>query len=258
MAKFLVRCGVAFLLTARVVFAGPLEDCQEYVKYGVPSTTGDILCRKGYLLAHDPIRKTPTWVVEHLTVDRVNGALSRKDQFKADPDLPKGRRAELSDYRKSGYDQGHMAPSADMAWDELAMSESFYLSNMVPQVGTGMNRGIWKDLEEKVRKWALERESVYIFTGPIYSGKEATIGKNRVAVPDHLYKIVFDPQEKKAIAFIMPNRKLKSSEMSKYIVSVRDVETTTGLDFLSALPVDEQELIETVKSSDLWPGADAQ
>jgi endonuclease G len=59
-----------------------------------------------------------------------------------------------------------MAPSADMAWDEQAMSESFYLSNMVPQVGIGMNRGIWKDLEEKVRKWTLDRKSVYVFTGP--------------------------------------------------------------------------------------------
>jgi len=248
----LFRCGLAILLTVQVVFAGALEDCQEYTKYGVPATSGDILCRKGYLLAHDPVRKTPIWVIEHLTVDKVNGSLPRKDSFKADPDLPKGRRAELADYKKSGYDQGHMAPSADMAWDEQAMSESFYLSNMVPQVGIGMNRGIWKDLEDKVRKWTLDRKSMYVFTGPIYSDNYESIGENEVAVPNHLYKIVFDPERNEAISFIMPNRQLKSSDMPKFIVTICEIENKTGLNFLSTLASDVQDRIESLQAADLW------
>jgi endonuclease G len=241
---------VALLL--QCAYAGPIEDCPEYSKYGVPGTSGDILCRKRYLLAHDPNRKTPIWVIEHLTVDKINGSLPRKDKFKADPDLPKGSRAELSDYKKSGYDQGHMAPSADMAWDEQAMAESFYLSNMVPQVGIGMNRGIWKDLEDKVRKWTLARKALYIYTGPVYSESFKTIGANQVAVPNHLYKIIFDPEHGGAIAFIMPNQQLKSSDMQKYIVSVREIETRTGLDFLNTLPIDVQTQIESEHASDLW------
>ncbi|HBA88253.1 MAG TPA: DNA/RNA non-specific endonuclease [Geobacter sp.] len=250
--KFIANCCIAVLLTVQVVFAGPLEDCKEKAEYGVPGASGEIFCRKGYLLAHDPVRKTPIWVIEHLTVDKVTGSLPRKDKFRADPELPKGSRAELSDYKKSGYDQGHMAPSADMAWDEQAMAESFYLSNMVPQVGVGMNRGIWKDLEGKVRKWALDRKSIYVFTGPIYADNYKTIGGNAVAIPMKLYKIVFDPERKEAISFIMPNEKLKSADMEKYLVSVRDVENDTGLDFLSALPEAEQDGIETVQPGGLW------
>lgn len=253
MRNFLLYCLTACSISFQVAFAGPIEDCKEYSKLGVPDNSGKILCRKGYLLAHDSVRKTPVWVIEYLTAEKVSGSLSRKDAFKADPYLPKGQRAELSDYKNSGYDKGHMAPSADMTWDEEAMAESFYLSNMVPQVGIGMNRGIWKDLEELVRKWAIARGSVYIFTGPIYGGETTgDIGKNKVAVPTQLYKIVYDESKAEAISFIMPNSKLLSADMPKYIVTIRDIEKLTGLDFLSVLDKNVQDTIETKKPDTLW------
>lgn len=253
MRNFLLYCLTAFTISFQVAYAGPIEDCQEYSKLGVPGNSGEILCRKGYLLAHDSVRKTPVWVIEHLTTEKASGSLSRKDAFKADPNLSKGQRAELSDYKNSGYDKGHMAPSADMAWDEEAMAESFYLSNMVPQVGIGMNRGIWKDLEGFVRKCAIARGSVYIFTGPIYEGETTgDIGKNKVAVPTQLYKIVYDESKAEAIAFIMPNSKLLSADMPKYITTIRDIEKRAGLDFLSNLDKTAQDAIETKKAAVLW------
>lgn len=253
MRNLLIYCIITLSFSFQGAYAGPIEDCKEYSKFGVPGVSGDILCRKGYLLAHDPVRKTPIWVVEHLTTEKANGSLPRKDAFKADPNLVKGKRAEISDYSNCGYDRGHMAPSADMAWDKEAMAESFYLSNMVPQVGIGMNRGIWKDLEERVRKWAIKRGSVYIFTGPIYEGETiADIGINKVAVPTHLYKIVYDARKSEAISFIMPNSKLISEDMPKYITTIRDVEKQTGLDFLSELDIQVQDVIELKKAATLW------
>jgi endonuclease G len=133
------------------------------------------------------------------------------------------------------------------------MIECFYLSNMVPRVGKGMNQGIWKDLEEKVPKWAIVRGELFIFTGPVYDGGvKVTVGKNKVVVPSHLYKIVYDPNKEEAIAFFMPNKPLKASEMPKYIVSIRDIEAKTGLDFLSALDKEMQDSIETKKLVGLW------
>lgn len=253
MRYLLYYCLILLAISIQVAHAGPIEGCQEYSKYGIPGRYGEILCRKGYLIAHDPVRKTPVWVVEHLTTSKANGVLPRKDAFTPDPHLPKGQRAELSDYKNSGYDKGHMAPSADMAWDEEAMAESFYLSNMVPQVGIGMNRGIWKDLEALVRKWAIARGSVYIFTGPIYEGEAIDdIGKNKVAVPTHLYKIVYDESKAEAISFIMPNSQLLSADMPKYIVTIRDIEKQTGLDFLSGLDKKAQDAIEMKKALSLW------
>lgn len=245
---------LAFLLfaSARIACAGPIEECSEFATFGVPSATGDLLCRKGFLLAHDPEKKTPLWVAQRLTPERVSGPARRSNNFKADRELEQGKRAELSDYKGSGFDRGHMAPAGDMAWDPQAMSESFFLSNMVPQVGEGMNRGIWKELEEKVRKWARERGELFVYSGPIYDKEPKTIGRNRVAVPSYLYKVVLDPKHREALAVIMPNQKLRSEDMPKYLVPVREVEKKTGLDFFALLPDPEEERIETVRAPRLW------
>lgn len=252
MHRIFLQIAFVFTLSVQLVCAGPIEECQEFAAYGIPSLSGDLLCRRGFLLAHDPAKKTPVWVAQHLTSHKVKGAAKRSNDFKPDADLEQGKRAELSDYKGSGYDRGHMAPAADMAWDEQAMSESFYLSNMVPQAGVGMNRGIWMELEKKVRRWAQQRGELYVYSGPIYEREPKTIGRNHVAVPRYLFKVVLDPQQKEAIAVIMPNEKLNTGDMPRFLVNVREVEKQTGLDFFSTLPAAEQEKIETVKVQQLW------
>lgn len=248
---FLISFLILIVLTT-AAFAGPVDECREYAVLGVPGASGDLLCRKGFLLAHDPQRKTPLWVVERMTRERLKAKLKRSDDFRPDTDLPHGKRAELSDYKGSGYDRGHMAPAADMAWDEQAMSESFYLSNMVPQAGAGMNRGIWAELEKRVRVWVQKRGELFVYSGPIYKDVERTIGRNRVAVPDSLYKVILDPVQKEALALVMPNRPLKTEDMPRFLVSVDEVERLTGLEFFSALPAEEQERIESIKAPALW------
>ena len=246
---------VAVLLCHSLALAGALDACEEYIRFGVPSENGELLCRRGYALAHNTERKTPEWVAERLTREKVNKQLPRSDNFRPDPHLEAGRRAELADYRKSGFDRGHMAPAANMRWDRTAMSESFYLSNIAPQVGPGMNRGIWASLERQVREWARERGEVYIFTGPIYSPEDdATrrIGPNRVAVPTHFYKVIFDPVRIEAIAFLMPNEKLTGRELAEFVVAIREIEALTGLDFLSAINADVQMMIETNRAERVW------
>jgi len=251
MIRFIAKGCLVVLFTVKIAFAGPLDDCKDLAKFGLPGSSGDLLCRKGYLLAHSPELKTPIWVIEHLESDKLNGTVDRTNDFKPDPDLEKGKRAELADYEGSGYQRGHMAPAENMSWDEQAMHQSFLLSNMVPQNGP-MNGGIWGVLESKARKWASDRKSAYVFTGPVYADNYETIGKNKVAVPNKLFKIVFDPERKEAIAFIMANQKLKSADMPQYIVTIRDIEKVTGLDFLSTFPGAEQDKIETVKPTGLW------
>jgi endonuclease G len=247
-----IIAAIIYLCTSSV-YAGPIEDCAEYAKYGVPGTDGDILCRTGFLLSHDSYYKTPSWVIEHLTTVKASGTLARQGSFKPDPALKQGERAELVDYKKSGYDRGHMAPAADMKWDQQAMKECFYMSNMVPQVGRNMNQGIWRILEEKVRQWALKRKELYIVTGPVYEGEEVeVIGPNEVAVPTKLYKIILDPGKMEAIAFVMPNQELNTEDMPNYIVSIREVEDLTGLDFFPEIEKKVQDLIETTKAQDIW------
>lgn len=220
--------------------------CPEHTRYGLPSTGPELLCRTGYALAYNPERKVPDWVSYQVTRKKLNsGKVRRSNDFRADIDLPPNQRAELSDYKGSGYDRGHMAPAAVMKWDPQAMSESFLLSNIAPQVGPGFNRGIWRQLESRVRQWAKQRGTLYVITGPTYlNGSSKFLGKNNVAVPSSFYKIIFDPVRVEAIAFLLPNKRLLSDDLPRYLTSIDNIEKITGLDFLKELDDRIEDLVE--------------
>jgi len=249
----IVFASLLLILCTSIATAAGLLGCKEHVKYGVPSHSEMLLCRLGYGLSHDGDKKVPIWVAYHLTKEHMAGTHPRSDDFRPDPDLEPGQRAELADYKNSGYDRGHMAPAADMRWDARAMSESFLLSNMAPQVGIGFNRGIWAVLEGKIRDWTIARGELYLVTGPIFApGGDKRIGKNKVSVPTHFYQVVFDPVRVEAIAFILPNKKLKADTLSTYITSVDEVEKETGLDFHSELEDSVEVLIEAKVQPGMW------
>ncbi len=206
----------------------------------------------GFTLAYNEATEQPAWVAYVLTDSMVLfGNAARKDHFKADPNIITGS-AALEDYKGSGYTRGHLAPAADMKWSTEAMAESFYLSNMSPQL-QNFNGGIWKILEEKVRNWAIDYETVIVVTGPVFKNTTTTIGPNKVAVPDYFYKVVLDvsPPQYKAIGFVMEHKKGKK-ELYEYAVSVDSVEKFTGLDFFIALPDSTEELLEQELDTGLW------
>ena len=132
------------------------------------------------------------------------------------------------------------------------MSESFLLSNMAPQVGSGFNRGIWRSLENRVRKWTLERGEVYVITGAIPGDDPEKISGTTVTVPERFFKIIFDPVRVDAIAFILPNESNPTSQLHTFITSVDVVEEETGLDFLSELNDSVEVVVESKVQADMW------
>ncbi len=216
--------------------------------------------REGYVLAQDGRLKIPLWVQYVLTPDDLQGTVERTDDFRPDASIPFGFRAELGDYRGSGFDRGHMAPAADMKRSQKVMSESFLLSNMSPQTRIGFNRAIWADLEAAVRSWVEQRGTLTVITGPVFAveGDRVSyevIGENQVAVPTHFYKIVVDANDQgnlEALAFMMPNANLGGHEYSEYLRTIDQIETVTGLDFLSALSAAEQDTLESVRAPGIW------
>jgi endonuclease G len=273
--RFWVPANLAILLlllslTALVApdaSADALGDCGDMIKgIGAPEYKGDppeatVLCRKGYLLSHNTERKTPDWAVERLTPSRFKGPGNRTEQgnpFAADPDLAKGQRAELKDYRGSGFDRGHMAPAASMKFSVAATTESFYLSNMSPQIGPNMNRGIWADLEEMTRNWTCERGDLVVITGPIYGERPKTIGDDHVAIPKSFYKVAYDPTRGRAIAFVLPNKEIEKNGqaawdvLKNYVVTIREVEDMVGIDFLTQLDTRSKRRLEGLRSV-MWP-----
>jgi endonuclease G, mitochondrial len=226
----------------------------EHIIYGLPGTRETILYRKGYVLAHDNKKKVASWVSYHLTDAYLVQAVPRSNDFRPDLDLPKGQRSELVDYRRSGYDRGHLCPAEDMRRERQTESETFLLSNMAPQVGVGFNRGLWMRLESKVRQWAKKRHNIYVITGPIYAEKDyRTIGPDKVAVPTRFYKIIVARAGSSidAIAFIMPNKNLGATPIKNYISTIDEVEKETGLDFLRELTAEVQAKLEARKA-EMW------
>ena len=190
-----------------------------------------IINRTGYTLSYNQYYKNPNWVAWELTREETKGETERYDKFMPDPDLPEPRVVH-KDYTKSGYDRGHMAPAADMKWSKQAMIESFYMSNICPQVGN-LNRGDWNDLEELCRNWADKYGRIYIACGPIFDSKSPKrIGGHKVAVPDRFFKVI-----------LIYNR---SQDLDKYMVTVDSVENVTGMDFFSKLPDVVENRIESI------------
>jgi len=162
--------------------------------------------------------------------------------FRADKAVSTGS-AATSDYTNSGYDRGHMAPAADFSYDETAMYESFYMSNMAPQV-PNLNRGVWASLEEWTRNVATREKKLLVVTGPVVTGEVARIGKNEVAVPHGFYKALYDlTPPRKMIGFLYANKEGESKDIATHAVSVDTIEALTGLDLFATFSNDTQEAV---------------
>ena len=212
------------------VYAG----CENMVPFGKPVVTSDekvtYLCRRMYVLEHSPSRHTAYWSAEHLIGKQQTMSGKRINAFKADPDLPKDEAAKPSDYTNSGYDRGHMSPVGDMYVDKKAMLESFYMSNMAPQV-PGNNENGWRLLEMFVKELSQARGDLYVVTGPVYVGPIKYIGKGKVAVPTHFYKIIVDTNTNAVMSFIVPNIPFEQKDIPKYIASISEIKRLTDINF---------------------------
>lgn len=210
------------------------EPVSEHLFYGIPSDSDVLLNKKGYSLGYSQKYKQAIWVSYILSAENLQKKqVPRRNKFRADPAIKKNA-VKPSDYSRTGYDRGHLAPAADMTYSVLTEKESFYMTNMSPQI-PGCNRGIWKRVETKVRQWAIHEERICVITGPIFAKDYKKMGKANIAVPIAFYKVVLDlTPPRKMIAFIIPNQPSKR-RIQSFIVPVDKVESITGHHFFSEL-----------------------
>ena len=214
------------------------------------STTSQIIKHQYYTLSYSEPDEQAEWVFYTLTSDLVNGLQSRTADVRPDPKVSTTS-AQLSDYKGSGFDRGHLCPAADMKINHEAMSETFFMSNMSPQ-HPSFNRGIWKKLEAIVRNWAIQEGRLYVVTGGVLASNIGSIGTNGVTVPAHYYKVVYDPTgEEKMIALVLPNEK-GTKPLQTFVVSVDYVETLTGIDFFPALEDEIENKLEAKSDESAW------
>lgn len=221
------------------------------IKFLPTSTTNQIIKHNYYTTSYSEKDEQSEWVAYKITSNNYNKSIERTNDYREDP-FVSTQSASLNDYQGSGYDMGHLAPAHDMSHNLIAMSESFYLSNISPQKAS-FNRGIWKSLEGKISYWSFFNDSIYVVTGPILDNPIETIGENKVTVPKSFYKtlLAFNKGNIKAIAFIIPNEKSDKNIFS-YAVSIDSVEIVTGIDFYYEIDKIIQDSIEAKRDLKTW------
>jgi endonuclease G len=226
LGKLLLLTSLWLPLSASALF----DQCKDlFPAQQVPSTTqiGRDLCFDDFAIYYSPSDKKPIYTVERLNGEQLQAPRPRRtNQFYEEARLPAHERALLADYRGSGYDRGHNVPAGDMT-RERGMAQSFSLANMMPQARQN-NQGIWaKRVEEPTRMYIKRAEGdVYVFTGSV--GNAGSIGKSKVTIPSHLYKLVYDPNKKLAWAYWIENT--DGAQMSAPI-SYGELVQKTGIDF---------------------------
>ena len=155
------------MLAAALCFpAGPAAAaCDQFTPFGQPVSSNlledvgvaaapdrIVICHTGQVVAFNPERNVSDWVAYRVRrEDLLDTKVERKDNFRPDPQVPERHRVVHSDYTRTGYDRGHLAPAAAMRWSFDAMNDSFFMTNIAPQVGSGFNQLIWKSLERRMR-----------------------------------------------------------------------------------------------------------
>lgn len=197
-------------------------------------------------VSYNPQHKQADWLFYPLGPKQLQNCVSRGGGFRADPRLKPSDSAQLADYSGSGFDRGHLSPAGDNKWSQLAMSESFYLSNISPQPPK-FNQGIWGKLENIVRAWG-KNMSLWVATGPVLNGNLRKIGPSGVSVPEYFYKVLATQDSKEAIAILMPVD--AKGDLSQYAMPVDRLEEISGLDFLMDLP--NEETVEAKLNLSAW------
>lgn len=211
------------------------------------STTNQIIKHEFFTLSYNEKHEQAEWVAYELKKSYLINNSFQRPFFVEDPKVKTGS-ADWRNYKKSGFDKGHLCPAGDMEFSRNAYDDTFFTSNISPQLHR-FNEGVWNRLEQKVRYWATKYDGVYVVTGGVLESSLKTIGRGNVSVPKYFYKILLDKfdGEYKMIAFIVPNE-ASDKPLYDFVVSVDYIEKLTGVDFFPELENNLERQLE--KSSD--------
>ena len=215
------------------------------------SVKGKLYWKSHYSISYSDSDRLSEWVAYELTCSELEKSAGRDGKrFEQDKTVTNGVRHY--EYKNSGYDRGHLAPAADMAFSEEAMTQSFLMSNIAPQLPS-FNRGIWSKLENQVRGYVRDKGALYIVTGCCWDEASRRIGETEIPVPAYYYKVLFDTNTKSSgmIVFLFPHGELRNS-IFDYVVTVDSLESLTSVDFFHQLPDNLESELESQVRTRLW------
>lgn len=248
-----------------------------HIPYGMPAaaataTHEHLLDQKDYVTWYDDDLRVPLWVAYRLTKSGATAVRERLDCFRPDPRLSSDSSAECDDYQEPIFDQGHLAPNADFKTTEAMMINTYIYSNITPQQ-KNFNEHTWERLETLVRMWASKRGDLFVITGAVFdkngdnlrdsdNSAQRVSTNNRVAIPTHFYKIIFQKHvlaADESIAILLPHDNAKHTGdawvtyMTAHITTIGEIEKVTGINFLPGLSASKRAAMESFKAPALWP-----
>jgi len=215
------------------------------------STTNAIVSHDYYMLSYNEAFEQAEWVMYALKKDHLTYDDRKRPYFIEDPKV-KSKSADWRNYKRSGYDRGHLCPAGDRRFSEYAYNETFYTSNITPQ-RNNFNAGVWNRLEKQVRQWCKRYGDLYVITGGVLENGLEAIGDEDVSVPNAFYKIVFREEGDaiKVMAFLFPHEESQKA-LTNFLVPITTIEEKTGIDFFYHLAENVQNELETTVTAKGW------
>jgi endonuclease G len=238
------------------------------IKNGLPELKEgeELICHTAFCLVYDEEHEMARWTAHIISKDIAGGGINRTNDFRTDSLIITGSSEETDyfittekddgslKYDGFGYDRGHLAPSADFRWSAIALSESYFYSNMTPQL-PDFNRELWADIESFMREYVYNNpgKDLYIVTAPVLHDSLPKLkrSKNNVSIPEYHYKIAVDLEAKKGIAFIVAQNNL-DYPIESYVVSIDSIEKITGINYYPNLSEEDEKAIESKSEISLW------
>lgn len=191
--------------------------------------------------------------------------LTPTSQYPNDPDLPATYQFTNDPYKGSGFDHGHICPSADRLRSTAANYQTFFLTNMQPQTKAlnGSHNTIpadyspWFRIEDRIRTWAMQSDTLYVCKGGYIGSSTTTIGSgaNKIPVPSYFFVALLSKRGAtyKAVGFWMKHESnyTKQAPLSSYTMNIRELESKTGMDFFCNLKDETERDIENADMSDI-------
>ncbi|MFL2585385.1 MAG: DNA/RNA non-specific endonuclease [Parvicellaceae bacterium] len=217
------------------------------------------------VISYNEEHEQANWVAHKINNKIINGNVSRTNDFRTDKMILTGSSEEADYFLKTklssgkykydgyGYDRGHLAPSADFKWSEKALSESYFYSNMSPQLPE-FNREGWARIEDFLRTYIYSKNvDLLVITGPTYNSKvrKQSRSKNNISIPDYFFKIAIDLTNEEGIGFYVPHKKLEKP-IESYILNIDSIEKITDYNFNYQLNSEIEKKIESQLNLKFW------
>ena len=240
------------------------EDLTEIIKTIIPCKK-DITKHHALVISYNEEHEQANWVAHKINKKIIDGNVSRTNNFRVDSQIKSGSSEEKDYFLKTklpsgkytydgfGYDRGHLAPSADFKWSKTALSDSYYYSNMSPQLPE-FNRKGWANIEGFLRSYVYENETdLLVVTGPFYNENvnKSERSINNMSIPDYFFKVAVDLKNMLGVGFLVPHEKL-TSPIESYMFSIDSIEAFTGYDFNFQLPDSTENKLEKEMEVKSW------